>query len=200
MQIRPTNRPTSPTPMKKQSPSAAPSASEPQAALPSESASFGGVPARIASVSTAAVEAVQKDIGQGEYVPGEVIVKLHSDEVQMFGDFASEYGGKVIEEFDIPSSIFKSFDGDLIRIKLPAGISTAEAIAAMGEDERVAYAESNDIQEFYDQEQESDLPNDLHKNLWGFKNTGQTGGTAGADSNVLGAWEVTKGDGSANGP
>jgi subtilisin family serine protease len=199
MQIRPTNRPTSLTPLK-QAPSAQASKAA-ESAKPTESAEFGAVPARIASVSAEAVSAVQKDIGQGEYVEGEVIVKLHAQEVQQFGSFASEYGGKVIETFDIPSSVYKSFDGDLIRIKLPAGITTAEAIAAMKSDDRVAYAESNDIQEFYgDQGAGQDVPNDLHENLWGFQNKGQTGGTAGADSSIVEAWKITKGDRSENGP
>lgn len=164
-----------------------------------ESSEVGGLPRRIAEVSAESVAKVQADIGQVEYVEGEVIVKLRSGQVGLFNDFASEYGGKVVETFDIPKPIYKSFDGDLIRMKLPAGISTAEAIAAMGEDDRVAYAESNDYQEFVG-DGATELPNDLHQNLWGFKNSGQTGGTAGADSNVLGAWKVNKGDSSENGP
>ena len=180
---------------------ATPKAAATQQALPGESAEFGGVPARIASVSTAAVEAVKKDIGQGEYVEGEVIVKLRPGQLGILNDFASEYGGKVVETFDIPSSIYKSFDGDLIRVKLPAGITTAEAIAAMKEDERVTYAESNDIQQFVgEQGQKPEVPNDLHEKLWGFQNKGQTGGTPGADASILDAWKVTVGDSSANGP
>ena len=200
MMIRPGNRPL-PTNAAKSAAqtTAASTESKAKTAEASESAEFGALPTRIASVSSAAVAEVQADIGQGEYVEGEVIVKLRSGQLGLFNDFASEYGGKVVETFDIPQSVFKSFDGDLIRMKLPAGITTAEAIAAMGEDDRVAYAESNDYQEFVG-DGKSDLPDDLHKNLWGFQNNGQTGGTAGADSNVLGAWEVNKGDGSENGP
>lgn len=203
MLIRPSNRPNSLTlavQPKASAPAAVPAKAE-SAAAPGESAQLSSLPARIANVSPQAVAEVQADIGQGEYVEGEVIVKLKPEEGRIFSDFASEYGGKVIEKFDIPSTIYKSFDGDLIRIKLPAGISTAEAIAAMKEDERVHYAESNDIQEFYGQQEgEEGVPNDLHQNLWGFRNTGQTGGTAGADASILDAWKVTTGDKSANGP
>jgi subtilisin family serine protease len=161
-----------------------------EARTPSESAQVAGVPARIASLSAASVEAVQKDIGQGEYVEGQV---------GLFNDFAGEYGGELIETFDVPQNIYKSFDGDLIRIKLPPGITTAEAIAAMGQDQRVAYAESNDVLHFQG-EAAGEVPNDLDPKLWGFQNTGQTGGTPGADSRIVDAWKVTTGDSSANGP
>lgn len=202
MLIRPTQRPNSLTPAAKPAAAAAPAAAKSEvAAVAGESAELSSIPPRIANVSAAAVEAVQADIGQGEYVEGEVIVKLKPTEQKLFSDFASEYGGKVIEEFDIPSDIYKSFDGDLIRIKLPAGITTAEAIAAMKEDGRVTYAESNDIQQFVGQQEGQDgVPNDLHEKLWGFRNTGQTGGTAGADASIVDAWKVTTGDNSANGP
>ncbi len=183
-------------------PAAAPAAaptSEPAPSAPSESGSFGAIPQRIASVSASAVAAVQADIGQGEYVEGEVIVKLKSGQVGLFNDFAAQYGGEVVETFDVPQSIYKSFDGDLIRMKLPAGITTAEAIAAMGSDERVAYAESNDVLHFLETEP-AQVPNDLDPKLWGFKNEGQTGGKVGADSNVVGAWKTTIGNGSDQGP
>lgn len=167
--------------------------------IPSENASFQAVPARIASLAPAAVAAVAADIGQGEYVEGEVIVKLRSGQGGLFNDFAGEYGGEIVETFDVPQSIYKSFDGDLIRMKLPPGITTAEAIAAMQNDERVAYAESNDVLQYLG-DTPREVPNDLDPKLWGFQNNGQTGGKVGADAKVVDAWKVTTGDGSANGP
>lgn len=167
--------------------------------LPSELATFGSVPPRIQSLNPQSVALVEQDLNQGEYVEGEVIVKLRSGQLELLGDFASEYGGQVVERFDIPSSIYKSFDGDLVRIKLPQGITTAEAIAAMKDDERVVYAESNDILQFTEQA-EPQVPNDLHEKLWGFKNNGQTGGKKGADASILDAWKVTVGDKSEQGP
>lgn len=166
---------------------------------PSEEANLQSLPSRIAMVSPTQVASVQADIGQGEYVEGEVIVKLTPGQVGLFGDFASEYGGELVETFDLPQSVYKSFGGDLIRMKLPAGITTAEAIAAMQNDDRVAYAESNDVLEFLDTPP-STAPNDLDERLWGFENKGQTGGKVGADARVLDAWKVTVGDGSAQGP
>jgi subtilisin family serine protease len=169
------------------------------AKAPGESADLGAVPFRIATVSASAVDAVKQDIGQGEYVEGEVIVKLRPGQLGILNDFASEYGGQVVETFDVPSNIYKSFDGDLIRVKLPAGITTAEAMAAMRQDDRVAYAESNDVLHYLG-DAATEVPNDLDPKLWGFRNTGQTGGKAGADSRIVDAWKVTTGDGSGNGP
>ena len=134
MLIRPNARPSSLTNISRPSQAKEAPAAQAAEAAPGESASLSSLPPRIANVDPAAVAAVQKDIGQGEYIEGEVIVKLKPTETKLFNDFASEYGAKVIETFDIPSDIYKSFDGDLIRIKLPAGITTAEAIAAMKED------------------------------------------------------------------
>ena len=186
------------TPAKK---SAAPVKSQSSATAPvaAESTSLNGIPKRIAALSVAAVQAVQQDIGQGEYIEGEVIVKLNAGQVGLFGDFASEYGGELVETFDVPQNIYQSFGGDLVRIKLPAGISTAEAIAAMQKDERVIYAESNDVLQFQDAPT-SEVPNDLDPKLWGFQNNGQTGGKVGADSKIVDAWKVTTGDKSEKGP
>jgi subtilisin family serine protease len=192
--------------------SAAPQASA-AAAGPAESASFGSVPARIMNVAPADVAAAESKYDGVEVEPGELIVKMNgSIENGIMSDFAGEYGAKVIEKFDLDGGIFKSFGGDMMRLKLPAGISPFEAMAAMKGDDRVAFAEPNEViylDEVQDNQQAppqgqqppaNGEPNDLDAKLWGLKNTGQTGGTAGADTSAVGAWAVTKGDGSANGP
>ena len=189
---------------------AAPAAA--QEAAPSESSSLSSVPARIANVSSSAVAEVAAKYGDAEVIPGEMIVKLNPGmENGLMGDFASEYGAKMVEKFDMPQSMFKSFDGDLIRIKLPAGISYQEAVAAMKDDARVAYAEPNlvytleDVQQGQDQQgqqppRDPSSPNDLDEKLWGLNNTGQTGGTAGAHVSAKDAWKIQTGNGSDNGP
>ena len=184
----------------------------PAASGPAESASFGSVPARIMNVAPSDVAAAESKYDGVEVEPGELIVKMNgSIENGLMGDFAGEYGAKVIEKFDLGGDIFKSFGGDMMRLKLPAGISPFEAMAAMKADDRVAFAEPNEViylEEVQDQAPpqgqqppaENGEPNDLDAKLWGLKNTGQTGGTAGADTSAVGAWQVTKGDGSENGP
>ena len=190
---------------------AAPQASAPSA--PAESASFGSLPARIANVDQTAVAAAASKYEGADYVPGELIVKLDGAmENGLMSDFAGEYGAKVIEKFDLPEGVFKSFGGDMLRLKMPAGIDIFEAVAAMKDDARVAFAEPNEIitldevqttppeQDGSQQDGEQGVPNDLDSKLWGLRNTGQTGGKAGADVSAVDAWKVTTGDGSDNGP
>ena len=75
---------------------------------------------------------------------------------------------------------------NLFEVDLAAGTTVDGALAAYRQDARVAYAEAD-----------ADLgvawtPNDPYYNLQsGLKNTGQTGGTAGADINAPPAWGVT---------
>ena len=193
---------------------AAPAQAAPAAAqaAPGESSSLSSVPARIATVSPQAAAEVAAKYEGAEVVPGEMMVKLHPGmEAGLMGDFASEYGAKVVEKFD--TGVFKSFGGELIRIKLPAGIDYSEAVAAMADDSRVAYAEPNlvytlpEVQHGQEQQQGQEPPKDPtnpndpdFNKLWGLNNDGQTGGTAGADVSAKEAWAITTGDGSDNGP
>ena len=186
-------------------------------AAPSESASFGSVPARIASVSPAEVAKVADQWAGIETVPGEMIVKMNAGLGEsLLSDVAAEYGAKVIKKFDMPEGVFKSVGGDLLHLKLPQGIDVKEAVAAMGQDDRIAYAEPNQVitlEEFQAAQSEAPQvnggaaeatpaarPNDLDPGLWGMENNGQTGGKAGADVNALGAWEIQTGNGGADGP
>ncbi len=210
-----TNRPVLGTQIAKQSAPKKEVAAAPQSAAPpapAESANLSSVPARIANVTSAAVAEAAAKYEGADYVPGELIVKMNGGmEAGLMSDFAGEYGAKVIEKFNLPEQVFKSVGGDMLRLKLPAGINVFEAVAAMKEDGRVAYAEPNEIITLDEvqngsqppagqQPGEPGVPNDLDPKLWGLNNTGQTGGTAGADVSALEAWKVTTGDGSANGP
>ncbi len=187
---------------------AAPAEAAAPAAGPSESSSLSSVPARIANVSTAAAEAVAAKYEGQEVVPGEMLVQLNGGmEAGLMSNFASEYGGKVIEKLNLPDSVFKSVGGDLLRIKLPAGIDYSEAVAAMQDDSRVQYAEPNlvitldaPIPGEDPQPADPTNPNDLNPKLWGLNNTGQTGGKPGAHVSAKEAWSIQTGDGSVNGP
>lgn len=177
--------------------------------LPAESSSLGGVPKRIAQLSASEVARVAKSLENEEYVPDELIVKLQPEfNLSLMNDFASEYGSEVLERFEMPDSMYKSFGGQLMRLKLPQGIQVAEAIAAMKNDKRVAYAEANQIirlesigsEDSASSDPAEGAPNDLDSRLWGLNNVGQDGGTPGADIHALEAWKTTTGDKSANGP
>jgi hypothetical protein len=113
-----------------------------------------------------------------EHVEGEVLVKLNHADDQL----VHRYGARVTERIDLPGS-----PQELLRLQLPPGMTTAEAIAQMSEDPAVAYAASNDIL------RRTDVPADLDLRLWGLSNQGQQGGTVGADIDASGAWSVHTG-------
>ncbi len=124
-----------------------------------------------------------------EHVEGEVLVKLQ-DGVQIADHVASDYGAEVATRFEFPAVMQSKMGGQLVKLKLPEGMSTAEAMAALGKDDRVAYAASNDIRRAFGA---PIVPNDLDPRLWGLNNTGQDNGTAGADIQAPKAWSITTG-------
>jgi len=124
-----------------------------------------------------------------EHVPGEVIVKLKPDTASLT-DFADEYGSKVLHKFAMPQTMVASVGGEMLQLKLPEGVSTAEGIAALRQDSRVAYAVTNDI---LHRVGEPVVPDDLDPRLWGLNNTGQDNGTLDADIDAPEAWAVTTG-------
>ncbi|MEW6283191.1 MAG: S8 family serine peptidase, partial [Candidatus Eremiobacterota bacterium] len=119
-----------------------------------------------------------------EHYEGEVLVKLRPGLAdKLLDDFASRYGATLLERFDIPDQIYEDFGGDLLHLRLPDGMSTAQAIAAMGQDPLVKYAASNDVLTALD-----NVPNDLDNRLWGMR---KIDGPA--------AWDVSTGQ-RENGP
>lgn len=149
-----------------------------------------------------------------EHVEGEVLVKLKPGmNARAMGDFASDYGGQVEEHIRLPRQMQAAFNGELLRVSLPEGMTTAQGMAAMNKDPRVAYAESNNIIHLPDlndrpwacewpfpsqvgnlpQEGPQFIPDNLSPNLWGMHNTGQNGGKADCDIDAPEAWSQTKG-------
>lgn len=126
--------------------------------------------------------------GLAEHVPGEVLVKVTSEAgPQGLTSLTKDYGVKVLHKFDLPASMTQSFDGQLLHLQLPEGVSTEQCIAAMEDDPRVAYACSNDKLEAFATE-----PNDLDSRLWGMNNPN------GVDIDAPEAWDVNRG--TRNGP
>lgn len=120
-----------------------------------------------------------------EHVPGEVIVRLQPDSASL-GEFADDYGSQVLSRFDTP----RSLAGEMLQLKLPEGVTTAEGIAAMSHDPRVQYAVTNDV---LHRVGDPVLPNDLDPKLWGLHNTGQDGGAVDADIDAPEAWALQTG-------
>ena len=141
-------------------------------------------------------------------VEGEVLVKTKSSLFKSEQDgLLDSLGASVKERFEFPKDLFKSFDGEVLRLQLPDGLSTKEALAKLANDPRVDYAVPNEIiyldevtgeappqsQEQVDPDVDGRKPNDLDKKLWGLHNRGQDRGTIDADIDAPEAWAKTVG-------
>jgi hypothetical protein len=72
--------------------------------------------------------------------------------------------------------------------RLPPNVSVAEALEDYRQDPNVLYAEPNYVVHT------TAIPDDTRfGELWGLHNTGQSGGTSGADIDALGAWDIATG-------
>ncbi len=113
------------------------------------------------------------------FLDDEVLVKLRSlvkPEVQMVLDAV---GGSLLKEY---ASI------GVLRIKLPFEMDIQTALRILRRLAPVEYAEPNYIIK------SSLQPNDPEfRRLWGLNNSGQTGGSAGADVRAVDAWNITTG-------
>lgn len=77
----------------------------------------------------------------------------------------------------------------LVHIRLKPGVTPKEAVADLGRDPSVEYAEPNLVVHALES-----FPNDPDFNLlWGLYNTGQTNGAGGADIDAPTAWDTTTG-------
>lgn len=144
----------------------------------------------------------------GEHVPGEIILRTKPGGFSLQGQnsIAEEFGATILGEFDTNAGgIFKSDEGQFLHLKLPAGVTTEEAMAALAKDDRVAFAVPNHTYPLPDAIDEEggltpeNAPNDLHKDLYGLHNEGQTGGKVDADIDAPEAWGIHKGRTQAEG-
>jgi subtilisin family serine protease len=86
--------------------------------------------------------------------------------------------------------VFRTLEG-LERHRLPANVTVDGALARYRKDPDVLYAEPNYIV------RTASTPDDTRfGELWGLSNTGQSGGTPGADIDALAAWGITTGSSS----
>jgi subtilisin family serine protease len=142
-------------------------------------------------------------------VEGEVLVKTKTSLFKSQQDsLLDSLGASVKERFEFPDDLFKSFDGEVLRLQLPDGLSTKQALAQLAGDPRVEYAVPNEIiylDEVTDEpappasgsadpdDVAGRKPNDLDTKLWGLHNRGQDGGTIDADIDAPQAWLKTTG-------
>ncbi len=177
-----------------------------EAGVPSDAANisfkspFSGKAVSLMAATSADAAALEGNIG--EYQPGELIVRtkggfsLAESETSVVNDF----GATVLSTFDTPGGLLKSEGGEFLHIKLPAGVSVEEAMAAMAKDSRVEFAVPNNTYGLPEGETSEEISNDPDvSKLWGLNNEGQTGGTADADIDAPEAWTIHSGRNQAEG-
>ncbi|MFN2202119.1 MAG: CARDB domain-containing protein [Caldilineaceae bacterium] len=122
------------------------------------------------------------------FAPGQLIVAFQpwvtQDEID---EFYQEYDVTVMEDLDPAAS---EDNPPLVLAFVPADI-TPNLVTMIERDPRVRYAEPNYIL------QVNKEPNDPdYDKLWGFNNTGQTGGKTDADIDADEAWDISTGSSS----
>ena len=115
------------------------------------------------------------------HAPDEILVRFRGSTSALSRNFThSRIGTKAIREFKVVKG--------LQRVKLPPGMTVSQALRIFSKVPDVLYAEPNYIVHVFE------TPNDPRfSELWGLHNTGQTGGTPGADIRAPEAWDLTTG-------
>lgn len=140
-----------------------------------------------------AERAAEIEAGLGDRVARQLLVKLPSDtSPEQLKSLAQDYGASISKEVEIPQVMREKFNGQLVLMELGAGISEAQALAAMELDSRVLLADTNDQMKL------TRTPNDLDPEQWNLKNEGRFG-VVGADIDAERAWDITTGN-RENGP
>ena len=115
-------------------------------------------------------------------MPGEVLVKLRT---------GSRSHDRAALQGLVAAGTERSFGSGAELWTLGPGVDTEQAVSLLADDPRIEYVEPNYIVH-------ADLtPDDpRYPDLYGLHNTGQTGGTPGADISAEQAWDITTGSAS----
>jgi len=129
---------------------------------------------------TAAAQSTRNESPHQKYVPGHVLVKFRQDARSASIQAAhAAVRGEVVHQFAVEG---------LQLVRISATTSLSSALAAYRRDSNVVYAEPDYIVHTVQ------IPNDpLFPQMWSLHNTGQHGGTAGADIHAQQAWDITTG-------
>ncbi len=140
---------------------------------------------RLALIAPRALELAQRMPAHAE---GELLVKLKPKvDLDGFVGLRQADGIQTVERFSFPEVMRQKMGGELLRLKLPQGVSVAEGMALLEGDERLAYVTPNELRTVQDP-QPGKMPSDsLRDDLWGLDKIG-----------AKEAWKRTTG--SRNGP
>lgn len=186
----------------------------PSISTPDDSVSFRPQTKLEKTLAATAAKAAEIEANMAPHEPGEIIVKTKPSIYKgMTGSgIAERYGANLLEKFDMPRTEMgmDGMEGELVHLKLPAGMTTAQAMAAMAEDPNIEYAVPNHTYQMEDFVQEGEAmtadelgqkkPNDLSPKQWDLHNDGQDGGKVDADIDAPEAWAHTTGLPNGQGP
>jgi subtilisin family serine protease len=116
-----------------------------------------------------------------EFVPHQLIVRLTGNESAKLTALLARIDAIGVKKFETVEGLYV--------LTLPETMDVWSAGALAQELEAVTYAEPN-----YIVNTQQTIPNDPRfADLWGLRNTGQSGGTVGADIQAANAWNITTG-------
>jgi subtilisin family serine protease len=124
---------------------------------------------------------------QPEYKQGVVLVRFANDpnktvKNSILNSVLGSSGSPVKSEYKLVQG--------LTLVSLPAGVSVENALASLKQSSSIMYAGPDYVSHAFA------VPNDSRfSDLWGMRNTGQAGGTSGADIDAPGAWDISTGNG-----
>lgn len=118
-----------------------------------------------------------------EFVPNQVLVRFKNgvQSVERAQILSALGGARITRQYEMVPS--------LCLVTLPAGQTVAQALVAYNGMPGILYAEPDYLRHTC-----ATFPNDpLFGQLWGMRNTGQTGGAPGADIHATQAWDISTG-------
>ncbi len=142
------------------------------------------------TAETASVAGQQKSAGpRAASVPGEIIVRFRTDAATAKRSAGALTVQAVDQQIALQLESLAPADSvEPLYLAHVAATDTQAALAALNARPDVLYAEPNFVR------RKLMTPNDpRYGELWGLKNTGQSGGTAGADIRAEQAWDTTTG-------
>ncbi len=136
-------------------------------------------PQRLAAHRKIEPNTVRQDLAERDYEPGQLLVSL-KDDAELRSTLAG-HGLTATQQYR-----------DIVLVELTPDQDMAEVLSDLRQDQRVDAA---DVNERYSLFEDEPSPNDLDPRQWALENTGQSGGTPGADIGAREGWEITTGNG-----
>ena len=164
-------------------------------------------------ITSARAQEIEANLGPRE--EGQLLVKVSASLTsEQLKDLAADHGATLKQELKIPAVMQEAFGGKLVVLETGSGLSEAQTMALLEQDERILSSGTNDRLELIDgrrgqhrleddgsqqpqppsdDKPKEKLPNDVHPEQWNIRNRNFPGGVDGADIQAGQAWTITTG-------